>query len=90
MQSVEFTVAFLDRVLSAVHQHVNPEHLKGKEDSKHDSWEKGVNSVVESQLTESQFISTAHRPNSPPPSDWSGQLKSPCQLVTDRKHLAPL
>lgn len=31
MQSVEFAVAFLDRVLSAVHQHVNPEDLKERE-----------------------------------------------------------
>lgn len=29
VQRVEFTIAFLHRVLPAVHQHVNPEDLKG-------------------------------------------------------------
>lgn len=34
MQSVEFTVAFLNTVLSAVHQHVNFKDLKEKREKK--------------------------------------------------------
>ena len=43
MQSVEFTVAFLNSMLSAIHQHVNFKDLKERKQSAQ---------LVKSQLTE--------------------------------------
>lgn len=84
MQGVEFTVAFLNGMLSAIHQHFNFEDLKGRK-CQHDC--KTVSSVVESQLTESEFISRVHQPQMSPPSASSERTADCgafglCQLQT--------